>query len=257
MTNDDGVKAPGLASLAAALVGDGHEVVVVGPLEDRSGMSAAIGPIHLDKSVDYERLELGTLPGVPVFGIDGLPALAVLVSFLEGFGPAPDLVASGINRGFNTGRSVVHSGTVGAALTAANFGSRAVAVSIGASEEHICWDSAAALAALVVRQLEAAPPRTVVNLNVPNRSLGDLAGIRRGRLSSSGTVQSTVADGGGRLRIDFGAPTVHPKPDTDSSLVSAGYASLTPLAGVTEATGAEVATVMERLLGILAEEGIA
>jgi len=54
----------------------------------------------------------------------------VLAARLGGFGDPPDIVVSGINPGCNTGRAVLHSGTVGAALTAANFGGRGLAVSI-------------------------------------------------------------------------------------------------------------------------------
>ena len=54
----------------------------------------------------------------------------MLAARLGGFGDPPELVVSGINPGRNTGRAVLHSGTVGAALTAANFGVSGLAVSI-------------------------------------------------------------------------------------------------------------------------------
>ena len=130
VTNDDGVGSAGLHALARALVDDGHDVVVVAPDGDRSGSGAAIGQLHADDHIDAERVELPGLAGVPAYAVDGPPGLCVLAARLGGFGDPPDIVVSGINPGCNTGRAVLHSGTVGAALTAANFGVRGLAVSI-------------------------------------------------------------------------------------------------------------------------------
>jgi 5'-nucleotidase len=130
VTNDDGIDAPGLHALARALVADGRDVVVVAPARDMSGSGAAIGQVHLDQSIDARRVELPDLDGVPAYALDGAPGLCVLAARLGGFGEPPDVVMSGINPGCNTGRAVLHSGTVGAALTAANFGVRGLAVSI-------------------------------------------------------------------------------------------------------------------------------
>jgi uncharacterized protein YndB with AHSA1/START domain len=65
------------------------------------------------------------------YGVDGPPGLSVLAARQGGFGDPPELVVSGINPGHNTGRAVLHSGTVGAALAAANFGVSGLAVSTG------------------------------------------------------------------------------------------------------------------------------
>ena len=130
VTNDDGIGSAGLHALAAALVAGGRDVVVVAPDRDMSGSGAAIGHIHIDEAIGAEKVELPGLPGVPAYAIDGPPGLCVLAARLGGFGAPPDLVVSGINPGCNTGRAILHSGTVGAALTAANFGGRGVAVSI-------------------------------------------------------------------------------------------------------------------------------
>jgi 5'-nucleotidase len=130
VTNDDGIDAPGLHALAQALFADGRDVVVVAPARDMSGSGAAIGQVHLDQSIDARRVELPGLRGVPAYALDGAPGLCVLAARLGGFGDPPDVVMSGINPGCNTGRAVLHSGTVGAALTAANFGVRGLAVSI-------------------------------------------------------------------------------------------------------------------------------
>ena len=80
---------------------------------DYSGAGAAVGPVHSRDGVDYETYEIDGLDGVPTYGIDGPPALAVILACVGGFGPRPDLVLSGINHGVNVGRSAMHSGTVG------------------------------------------------------------------------------------------------------------------------------------------------
>ena len=145
ITNDDGVFAPGIAALARGLhaaFGDEHELVVVAPLTDHSGAGAAVGPVYERESIPYEHVDIPGLADVPTFGIDGSPALSVILACIEGFGPPPDLVVSGINHGINAGRSAMHSGTVGAALTGAQFGVRGLAVSIAWATEPDYWDTA-------------------------------------------------------------------------------------------------------------------
>ncbi|MGH3577198.1 MAG: 5'/3'-nucleotidase SurE, partial [Mycobacterium sp.] len=145
MTNDDGYFAPGIAALATRLVKDGHDVTVAAPMEDRSGTGTGIGLSLLEGGIAFERVHIEGLGDTPVYGVHGLPALAVFAAGLSGFGPPPDLVVSGVNYGFNTGRSVMHSGTVGAALTAANFNISGLAVSTEALEEPY-WETATTLA---------------------------------------------------------------------------------------------------------------
>src|SRR5687767_8203741 len=107
VTNDDGVHAPGIVALAAQLVSDGHDVVVAAPMEDMGGSAAAPGPGHAS-GVAIERLVLPAVgEQVPVIAIDGPPGLCVMLANLGAFGDRPDVVASGINLGSNTGRSVL------------------------------------------------------------------------------------------------------------------------------------------------------
>ncbi|MDA8070287.1 MAG: 5'/3'-nucleotidase SurE [Actinomycetota bacterium] len=195
VTNDDGVRAPGIAALARAAIETGHEVVVVAPMVNHSGAGAAVGPVHSRGGVDYEGHVLAELPDVAAFGIDGPPALAVILACVGGFGARPDLVLSGINDGANVGRSVLHSGTVGAALTAAHFGLRSLAVSIRYGSDPVPWETPAALASALVPALVDAPAGTVLNLNVPDVALDELLGIRHGHLGRSGAIRSAVLDG--------------------------------------------------------------
>ena len=197
VTNDDGVRAPGIAALASVAAATGHDVVVVAPLIDYSGAGAAVGPVHSRAGVDYEAHAIEGLGEMPTYGIDGPPALAVILACVGGFGPRPDIVLSGINHGVNVGRSAMHSGTVGAALTAAHFGLRCLAVSIRWGDDPVPWETPATMAAALVPVLEGAPAGTTLNLNVPNVGLHELRGLRHGRLGRGGTIRSAVHVTGG------------------------------------------------------------
>ena len=246
VTNGDGVGAPGIQHLARAVVAAGHDVVVAAPRSDMSGSGAALGRLHVDEHIDVEAHELPGLEGVPAYGVDGPPALAVLTARLGGFGELPDLVVSGVNPGANTGRATLHSGTVGAALTAANFGVSALAVSIEPGDP-VRWETATTLAVDALAWLADAPTRTVLNLNVPDRPLDGLAGVRWAGLAPFGTVRAAIADadlprggagGTGRLQMELRETGEVLPPESDTALVLAGYAAVTELVGI-RAVGAD------------------
>ena len=115
-------------------------------------------------------------------------AAAALAGRLGAFGAPPDLVVSGINAGLNTGRAILHSGTVGAALTAQNFGTKGLAVSVAATEPWR-WDTATTIAVEVLDVLAAAPPRSVLNLNVPALAVDEVKGVRWARLAAFGAAR--------------------------------------------------------------------
>jgi 5'-nucleotidase len=230
VTNDDGVHAPGILALARALAKAGHDVTVIAPLEDFSGSGAALGPAHAT-GMRIERMELEGLPDVPVIGVDGPPGMCVMVGHLEVFGPRPDLVASGINLGGNTGRSILFSGTVGAALAAANFGMKGVAVS-QSLEDPWRIETGAAFGVAAATWALAQPTGTVLNVNVPNLPLDEVRGVRTGRLAPFGVVR-TVFEGEaeGRLLLTLRETKDELAPDTDTMLVKAGYVSVNALVG--------------------------
>lgn len=237
VTNDDGVRAPGIAVLAKALHGAGHEVLVAAPLTEASGSGAGIGPIHMfTGGIHAEHLEIEGLEDVETLGVEALPALIVIAACMGGFGSPPELVVSGINSGRNVGRSVLHSGTVGAALTAAHFGRRALAMSIRTSGlDTVHYETAAALAVTLAPLVAAGPPRMVINCNVPNLAILELRGLRRAHLSRSGMIRSALADKGGPgIQLDVGLSDAPSDEASDLALTAAGYATLTPLVGVSE-----------------------
>ena len=232
VTNDDGIDSPGFAPLVAAVVAAGYDTVVAAPQVDMSGQGAAIGKLHVDRSIEVEERELPGLEGVPCHAVAGPPALCVIAGNLGAFGPRPDFIVSGINPGPNTGGAVLHSGTVGAALTAANFGAAGMAVSMGVGKPML-WETAAQLAIPVLDWLVAQPARTVVNLNVPNLPLEEVLGVRWGELATFGSVRTALVESqGGRIQMEFvGRRDEHPE-HTDAGLVDRGYASLTMLTGI-------------------------
>ena len=259
ITNDDGVFAPGIAALARGLstrlAGD-HELFVVAPLADHSGAGAAVGPVYERESIPFESVEIPGLAAVPTFGIEGPPALAVILACIEGFGPRPDLVVSGINHGVNAGRSALHSGTVGATLTGAQFGVRGLAVSIAWGEDPVPWETPVALAAGIVPALAAMESATILNLNVPAVAPHLLRGLRHGTLGTVGLIravrpESTPFPVGGTpvdptsraitltlrgmgVASDRLAEQAELEPDSDAALIADGWATLTPLIGVRE-----------------------
>ncbi|MGO9457904.1 MAG: 5'/3'-nucleotidase SurE [Acidimicrobiales bacterium] len=270
VTNDDGVHAPGLAALTRALAswaaddpgGEDRQVVVVAPLANYSGAAAAVGTVYEREAIAYKTAVIPGAESIEAYGLDASPALSVIVSALGAFGPRPDLVVSGINLGVNVGRSVLHSGTVGAVLTGAQLGMSGLAVSLrsGGAVDH--WDTASALALEVLPALAAAPPRTLLNLNVPSVPPAELRGVRRGRISTAGLIKAAtgsaagtaddglapgsrarlVAGGGGEgevhLTLGAAVPSLGDVGDEDQeddgALVAAGFASLTPIVGVRE-----------------------
>lgn len=246
MTNDDGVDAPGIAALAAAASAAGHEVVVAAPAEEASGMSAALTAVTAEGRILMKRRPLG-------YGVAASPAYIVMLSFLEVFGAPPELVLSGINRGANAGNAVLHSGTVGAALTAAAHGARAMAVSLDvidwspdpsrggaaitvADDAALHWTTAADLAAGLLDDLAAMPAGTVLNLNVPDRA--EPPELRQVTLATFGQAQMAIAESGEDfVRMSVRQTTRRLEPGTDLAVLAEGYATVTALTPPTEARG--------------------
>jgi 5'-nucleotidase len=230
VTNDDGIHAPGLRVLAAAVLAAGHDVVVAAPDVDHSGAGTQLRVVA-GTPVPVRRYDEPDLPGVPVVGVAGSPALVVLLTRLGAFGKAPRCVVSGINPGANTGRSVLHSGTVGAALTASSLGMSALAVSVAAElPRHL--DTAAGVAGAALGWLAAARKRTVLNVNVPDVAARELRGVRWARLAAYGPVRAVITDlGPGHVTVGHVPGTLPLDPATDAGLVAAGYAAVTPLVG--------------------------
>jgi 5'-nucleotidase len=252
VTNDDGIDAPGIQALAAALAEAGHSVLVAAPSYDASGTGAAVGPVHISKRLVFTPGDFDLGPGhgsTDGYSVDGPPALVVMAACLGGFGPVPDLVVSGINDGANTGRHVLHSGTVGAALTAGNHGVSAVAVSVDGHR----WQTAATAAVAAVEWIVGEAPGTVVNVNAPDRAIDDVEGVSHAHLATFGTFQTAfeLVDHT-TLELRFSAPLTEADRGSDSDLVSRGWVALTRIvpvgaAGSQRGDGLLAAAVSDRL----------
>lgn len=249
VTNDDGIASVGLHALAVAVLAAGHDVVVAAPAHDHSGYGAAIGPLHLSGQVAFERVGIEGLDGVEAMAVDGPPGLAVMAGCLGGFGPSPDVVASGINAGANTGRAILHSGTVGAALTAVNFGVPAVAVSLALGDGHH-WVTAAEAAAALLPWVGSRRVPLVLNVNVPDRPLKDVAGVEVARLDAGGVVQAAMDETHeGVLQMRLAADRA-PAAGTDTALLGDGVITASALRGmhVLDAESATSAALLRRVL---------
>ena len=231
VTNDDGVFAPGIAAVARALLAAGHDITIVAPAENHSGSGAATN-LQLQRSVGtltFKPVELAAMPGVPAFGVDALPSVCVSLALAGSFGKPAELVVSGINRGRNTGRFVLHSGTVGAALTAAQLGRSAIAVGLQAKvDAPVHYDTAAAIAVALVEPLTSMRPGTVLNCNVPDLPPEMLRGVRRAELSNA-DVFHVVSVGSSQVRVAFGFAGRPEKCDDDWALGAEDYATVTAI----------------------------
>lgn len=175
LTNDDGIRSPGLWAAASALASLGH-VTVAAPKEQSSGMGRSL-PSTSSGIIHEEQLQVNGQIWT-VYAISGSPAQAVLHGILDIMPHKPDLVVSGINYGENLGLGITVSGTVGAAMEAASEGCPALAVSLEAHQQYhlsysteIDFSAAAHFTAVFARiLLEKQMPNDVhlLNVNIPS-----------------------------------------------------------------------------------------
>jgi len=139
LTNDDGIRSPGLWAAAASLSRLGY-VTVTAPRDQSSGMGRSL-PNTSDGIIREEKVQVNGQVW-SVFAVGGSPAQSVLHGVLEVMQSKPDLVVSGINYGENVASGVTISGTVGAAMEAASLGIPALAVSLEAdSKYHLSYSN--------------------------------------------------------------------------------------------------------------------
>jgi 5'-nucleotidase len=204
LTNDDGIRAPGLAAMYDALAdapaggagagaGAGAGGRFGGPLVDRSAGAVTrsprsviqvIAPLMVQSAMSHgvtfkEPLMVSEEPvreGVAGIAVDGRPAdcvkLAIANVWPERFGEGsrPDLVVSGMNTGANVGINVIYSGTIAAAIEAAFLGVPAIAVSLMLGKGRPLLDLAAGWARSVIERLTAGglpAPHEVLSINLP------------------------------------------------------------------------------------------
>lgn len=244
VTNDDGVDSRGIAILARVADAAGLDVVVAAPNTEHSGASASLTALERDGRLAITAREVPDLPGVAIYAVEGSPALISFVAAHGAFGPAPDIVLSGINHGPNTGHAILHSGTVGAALTGAIHGALALAISCAAPDpEH--WDTAEAVCRRVVEwTLASGKPGTVMNANVPDIPLRDLKGIRTAPLAAFGAVQADIGEVADEfVTVTFSEIHADETENTDAGLLVRGWATATALRSPCRATDVDTSNL--------------
>jgi 5'-nucleotidase len=176
LTNDDGIYAPGLQALAAALAAH-HRVEIIAPDRERSAVGHAI-TLHEPLRIHSVALN-AHYRGLAV---NGTPADCVKLGICEVLPERPELVVAGINPGANVGVNINYSGTVAAAREAALFGLPAIAASVE-GRAVVNYDEAAAFVARLAERVRrrGLPRGTFINVNFPNRPLREIRGVRISR----------------------------------------------------------------------------
>src|SRR5687767_2018325 len=159
VTNDDGLKSNGVHELARALARFG-EVTIVAPHLEASAIGHAL---TLRRPLRVQHVDQR------VYEVDGTPTDCVNIAITQILPEAPELVVSGINKGFNLGDDVTYSGTVAGAMEGALLGISSIAVSLQRTEGTYDFKPAANAAVQVAERVMAhgLPVRTFINVNVP------------------------------------------------------------------------------------------
>ena len=181
ISNDDGVFAEGIRTLAATAASRGHQVTVVCPDQERSATGHGL---TLQTPLRAERADELFAPGVTAWACSGTPADCMKLALCELVKDTPDLVMSGINHGPNLGTDVFCSGTVAAAMEGTLEGIRSLAVS-SACFQWRQFQAAADLALDVVEQAHTDlwPENLLLNLNIPPCQSNAMGALRWTRLS--------------------------------------------------------------------------
>lgn len=223
VTNDDGVQAPGLAALFAAMQEIG-QAVMIAPEQDAS---AASHSLTMKRPLRVRQL------GPEVYAIDGTPTDCVTIGIKKVLPKRPDLVVSGINPGPNLGDDVNYSGTVAAAKEGTLLGVPSFAVSLVAQNGGGRFENAARFAARLASTIltQGLPKDTLFNVNVPDQpELNGARFTRQGRRLYDDAIKETFDPWGTRhYWIGGGTPYWDEGPDTDAQAVLAGVISVTPL----------------------------
>lgn len=221
VTNDDGVESEGIVALAAAL-GTLGEVTIVAPVGEASAIGHAL---TLARPLRLREISAG------LHAVDGTPADCVNIAVAHVLGGLPDLVVSGINKGWNVGDDVTYSGTVGGALEGVLLGVPAVAVSLQRGVSYDFRHAARAAAAVAADLLaHGLPPRVLLNVNVPaGEPVGWASTVQAAGTHTTNVLRRDDPWGRPYYWLDEGHVEWAPLAGTDYEAVKAGLVSVTPL----------------------------
>jgi 5'-nucleotidase len=222
VTNDDGYRSEGIHVLAEALKPLG-EIIVVAPMDEASAIGHAL---TLRRPLRIEMLKDG------IYFVDGTPTDCVNMAVTQIYKGLPDMVVSGINKGYNLGDDVTYSGTVAGALEGALLGVPGIAVSLamtrGTYDFTYAAEAAAQMAAAMFKR--PLPPWTFLNINCPK---GQPKGLRVTVQAKRNHITQITErhDPKGRpyYWIEEGQDEWEPHDRSDYQAVRDGYVSVTPL----------------------------
>jgi 5'-nucleotidase len=228
LTNDDGINAPGLASLERIARTLTDDVWIVAPETDQSGTSHSLTtrrPLRIRRLAERR------------FAIDGTPTDCVLLALQAVLKDHRiDLVLSGVNRGFNIGEDVHYSGTVSAAMEATIFSLKAVAFSQACRQgAPVPWATAERYGPEVLSRLLTVgwPEDVFVNVNFPDRAPDEVRGIQVAALGKRKVGDEIVEriDPRGEPYVWIGGLTASEinKQGTDVAAVHEGYVTVSPV----------------------------
>lgn len=232
ITNDDGIEAEGIQTLAKVL-GTHHDVIVSAPSSQRSGYSHSVTYFYEDHKA-FRR----NIPGAQAaFAVDGTPADCIYYGIYSFLSQKPDLIISGINHGPNLSTDALYSGTIGAAAEGIVAGIPSMAISLCT---HIKYDFTAA--AEIADELipyylnDSDALQYVLSINVPALARKDMKGFRatcfEGMRNYEKAVQMEEKEDGSLLLKCPNQPVGTKNKiglEGDVSAVEAGYVSLTPI----------------------------
>ena len=233
LTNDDGVFAPGLMTMAAHLADKGYSWAVVATDRERSSVGHAI---TLTRPLRLWSVSQGLYPeGQNVNACDGTPSDCVVLG-IEEVQPETDMVISGINSGPNVGDDLTYSGTVSAAMEGVIMGCPSIAVSLNcSSRDDTChYRTAAVVVEKILKVIEKEPLEegVLLNVNVPNLSLTLLRGVkvtRKGVRLYEGKVTKLRDPHGRAYYWVSGRPEDQLVEGCDVWALANGYVSITPV----------------------------
>lgn len=229
LSNDDGIRDPGIWALANALKARGGcEVTIAAPFNQQSGMSHAVSVL---REIEYKHLDNDDFD---VWSFDGTPTDCVKI-YLEGISDAKtfDAVIAGINDGANLATDVIYSGTVGAALEGFIHDIPSLAVSID-KKSVISLDEAAAVTINYLDKILSVKHEPFLhNINFPKNYRAGKAEFVSTRLGRRDYINAFTwrTDDDGRKFLRIGG-TIIDSDDGDGTDIFAakqGFVSVTPL----------------------------